>query len=71
MPVISSNASCMPEVLVMPLFTLTSNDVNDMAKVIVSTAYDPAKLGQMKQLGFEQASKYSWERMARQTHASH
>ena len=68
-PVISSNASCMPEVLGNAAVYFNPNDVNDIAEVISSTIYDPAKLSQMTQLGFEQASKYSWESMAQQTHA--
>ena len=68
-PVISSNASCMPEILGdAPVYfdPLSIESIHDaVAKVI-----DDDKLrAEMTKKGHAQVSKYSWERMAEETHA--
>lgn len=68
-PVISSNASCMPEVLgdAAAYFDPTSTD--DMARVINATINDPGRLTELREKGAVQVKKYSWRRMAEQTHS--
>ena len=68
-PVISSNTSCMPEILGNAAIYFDPTDTNNIASVISDTIYSPEKLEAMKQAGFDQVKKYSWERMAQETHA--
>lgn len=68
-PVISSNASCMPEVLGSAAAYFNPTDVSDIANVISNTIYDQAKLASLRAAGYEQVKKYSWRDMAEQTHA--
>ncbi len=68
-PVISSNASCMPEVLGDAAAYFNPNNAADMAMVINQTINDNTLLGGLRQKGYTQVKKYSWEQTARQTHA--
>lgn len=68
-PVISSNASCMPEIMGDAAAYFDPLDVANMADTIQAVINDPTKLEQMRQAGLVQASKYSWERMAKETYA--
>lgn len=68
-PVISSNTSCMPEILGDAAVYFNPTNVNNMADVINKTINNPTKLNHMKQAGYSQVKKYSWRKMAQQTHA--
>ncbi len=67
LPVISSNASCMPEVLGDAAVYFEPKDTADMARVIGETIHSPARLNSMREKGYEQVKKYSWEKMAKET----
>jgi glycosyltransferase involved in cell wall biosynthesis len=67
LPVISSNASCMPEILGDAAIYFDPKDVKDMAYVIGKTINDPTILEDMQEKGYDQVKKYSWEKMAKET----
>lgn len=69
LPVISSNASCMPEILGDAAVYFNPKDTDDMARVISDTVNNTERLAEMRQKGTLQVQKYSWQRMAEQTHA--
>ena len=69
LPVISSNTSCMPEILGDAAAYFNPRDVDDIARTIHETINNPDKLTAMRQKGMNQVQKYSWQRMAQETHA--
>lgn len=66
-PVVSSNATCLPEIYEDAAIYFDPLDVSDMAERINSILSDPKLHSQLIKMGREQASKYSWQRMAEQT----
>ena len=60
-PVISSNASCMPEILGKAGMLIEPNDVKSYVENILSIINSPDKYQFYKRLGVEQANKFSWE----------
>ncbi len=68
-PVVSSSASCMPEVLGDAAEYFNPMDTNDMAAAIERVITNPILQEQMIERGFSQVKKYSWHRMAEETHA--
>ncbi len=68
-PVISSNLSCMPEILGEAAIYFDPHDVNQMAKTIQKVLSDNKLRQNMRQKSLVQASKYSWKKMATETHA--
>jgi len=66
-PVVSSNATCLPEVYGDAAHYFDPLDVSDMAAKITSVIDDPALRGQLVEKGKQQARKYSWDQMAEQT----
>lgn len=67
LPVISSSASCMPEVLGDAAIYFDPLDTADMARVIHETINNPSTLSAMQEKGYRQVMKYSWEKMAKET----
>lgn len=67
LPVISSNASCMPEILGDAAVYFNPNDTTNMARVIRETIGSPDTLKKMQKKGYAQVKKYSWETMAKET----
>lgn len=67
-PVVSSNASCMPEVLGNAAEYFDPLSVDDMAAAIERVIDDPTRRAELIQLGTKQVAKYSWRHMAEQTH---
>lgn len=66
-PVVSSNATCLPEVYGEAATYFDPLDVNAMAEAIHRVLTDEKLRENLVKSGYEQASKYSWERMAQQT----
>lgn len=66
-PVVSSNASCIPEVLGNAAEYFDPYSVDDMARVIEDVISNETKQKELIKKGKAQVQKYSWERMARQT----
>jgi glycosyltransferase involved in cell wall biosynthesis len=66
-PVVSSNASCMPELYDDAVQYFDPLDPEDMAKNIAKVIDDPKLRTHFIAAGKKQAAKYSWRRMAEQT----
>lgn len=70
-PVASSNATCLPEVYGDAAAYFKPNDVTDIAKTLDSILSDENLRTDLINKGRQQVSKYSWERMANETHAAY
>jgi glycosyltransferase involved in cell wall biosynthesis len=68
-PVISSNASCMPEVLGEAAEYFNPTNIDEMAQTIRKVLDDETLRENMIERGYAQVGKYSWKRMAEETHA--
>ena len=66
-PVVSSTATCLPEVYGEAAHYFDPYSVEDMAAKINEVINDEALRSSLIKKGYRQAAKYSWERMARQT----
>jgi glycosyltransferase involved in cell wall biosynthesis len=66
-PVVSSNATCMPEVLGDAAHYFDPTDVKDMALKIDEVLSNPVLRKKLVEKGKIQVKKYSWKRMAEQT----
>lgn len=69
LPVISSNASCLPEVYGQAAHYFNPTDTGDMAQAIGEVLASDKLRTRLSKAGFKQIKKYSWKKMARQTHA--
>ena len=67
-PVASSNATCLPEIYGEAAHYFNPNNVNDMAQIIDDILVDKTLRDDLIQKGYQQIKKYSWQRMAEQTH---
>lgn len=66
-PVVSSNATCLPEVHGEAALYFEPRNADDMAAKIAVMIDNEALRQQYIKRGYEQISKYSWQRMAQQT----
>ena len=66
-PVVSSNASCMPEILGDAAIYFDPLDTDDMAAKIDMVITDKSLRASLSKKGKQQVAKYSWRRMAEQT----
>lgn len=66
-PVVSSNATCLPEVYGEAAHYFDPLDVDDMAQKIDEVLTKPKLRQALKEKGKKQVKKYSWQRMAEQT----
>ncbi len=67
LPVVSSNATCLPEVYGDAALFFDPTDVSDMAQKISQVINEPGLAKTLAKKGEAQAAGYSWEKMARQT----
>ena len=67
-PVVSSNASCMPEILGNAALYFDPLDTDDMVAKINMVINDKSLRANLSKKGKQQVAKYSWRRMAEQTH---
>ncbi len=67
-PVISSNATCLPEVYSEAAHYFNPNDTTDMARAIDEVLSNDLLRNEMIKQGYTQLKKYSWHKMAEQTH---
>ncbi len=65
--VVSSNATCLPEVYGDAAYYFDPRDVTNMAAKIGEVVDDPILREDLIEKGKAQAAKYSWDRMAQQT----
>lgn len=66
-PVASSNASCLPEVLGEAVIYFDPENIDDMVEAMEKIVTDEGLRKELVDRGYNQVSKYSWERMARET----
>lgn len=66
-PVVSSNATCLPEVYGNAALYFDPNNVQDLAQKVKLVLNDPVVRKKLVADGYEQLKKYSWQRMAKQT----
>ncbi len=66
-PVVSSNATCLPEVYGDSALYFDPKNVDDMASKISSVLTDKKLRDELITKGYKQAAKYSWQKMAQQT----
>lgn len=67
-PVASSNATCLPEIYEDAAHYFDPLDVDDMARAINDILTDKKLRDSLIKKGFKQNKKFSWQRMAKQTH---
>ena len=67
-PVISSNATCLPEVYSDAAAYFDPTDTDQMTDVIDQVISDEVIRAELAKKGASQVKKYSWKRMAEQTH---
>jgi len=66
-PVVSSNATCLPEIYGDAARYFDPTDVDDMAQAIKTVLAKPAVREALVAAGYKQVKRYSWKRMAEQT----
>ena len=66
-PVVSSNATCLPEIYGDAAHYFDPLDIGDMATKIGEVITSPALSVELIKKGQTQTAKYSWSRMATQT----
>jgi len=67
LPVIASNASCLPEIYGKAAIYFNPLNVDDMAKKIKKVIGDKKIRDELIKKGHQQVKKYSWQKMAEQT----
>lgn len=65
-PVISSNATCLPEIYSKAAYYFNPLDIREISKSIDEVISSPKLRQRLIQLGYKQLKKYSWEETARQ-----
>lgn len=68
-PVASSNATCLPEVYGNAAHYFNPTDSNDITRTVEDILSNPTYRDELITNGYERVKKYSWKRMAEQTHA--
>ena len=68
-PVVSSNATCLPEIYGDAAHYFDPLDTDDIARAVNDILTNKALRNELIKKGNKQVKKYSWERMAKQTHA--
>lgn len=68
-PVVSSNASCMPEILGEAAEYFNPLDVDDIASRTLGVIDNNSLRSELVERGYKQVAKYSWRRMAEETRA--
>jgi len=66
-PVISSKASCLPEIYGEAAIYFNPLKIEDMAKKIETVTSHKETRSQLIKKGYQQVKKYSWEKMAKET----
>lgn len=67
LPVISSNASCLPEVYGNAAIYFNPNNIDDLVSCLETLIKDQDLRSGMSTRGYLQARKYSWKKMAKET----
>lgn len=69
LPVVSSNATCLPEVYGDAAYYFDPKNTESMARAIDDVLVSEKIRRDLSQKGYQQVKKYSWKKMAKQTHA--
>jgi len=67
-PVVSSNATCLPEIYGTAAHYFDPTNSDDIARAITEVLGNEKLRRELSKSGYEQIKKYSWKRMAEQTH---
>jgi glycosyltransferase involved in cell wall biosynthesis len=67
-PVVSSNATCLPEIYEQAAHYFNPEDTSDMAEAIDQVLSDDTLRTRLSKAGYKQIKKYSWKKMAKETH---
>jgi glycosyltransferase involved in cell wall biosynthesis len=67
LPVVSSSATCLPEILGKAIIYFNPLDIDDMAEKIKKTLLDNRAKKDLIRKGYKQIKKYSWRKMAEET----
>lgn len=67
-PVISSNASCLPEILGDAAIYFDPSSNSEMKDAILGTLNNPQLREELTKKGYEQVKKYSWKNSTKKTH---
>ncbi len=67
-PVVSSNATCLPEVYGQAAHYFNPTDTSDIAEAIDQVLSDDTLRTRLSKAGYKQIKKYSWKKMAKETH---
>lgn len=67
-PVVSSNATCLPEVYGPAAHYFNPLDTSDIAEAIDQVLSDDKIRTRLSKAGFKQIKKYSWKKQAKETH---
>lgn len=68
-PVVSSNATCLPEIYGQAAHYFHPTDTDDMAEAISQVLSGDKLRTRLSKAGYKQIKKYSWKKMAKETHA--
>jgi glycosyltransferase involved in cell wall biosynthesis len=68
-PVVSSNATCLPEIYEQAAHYFNPMDTSDIATAIEQVLSDDTIHTRLSKAGFKQIKKYSWKKMAKETYA--
>jgi len=68
-PVVSSNATCLPEIYGQAAHYFNPTDTSDMAEAIDQVLSDDKIRTRLAKAGYKQIKKYSWKKQAQETHA--
>jgi glycosyltransferase involved in cell wall biosynthesis len=66
-PVVSSNASCLPEILGDAAVYFDPHDTDEMAGAMLRVLDDQGIVSKLKLLGLQRVAQFSWEKMAHET----
>ena len=66
-PVISSDASCMPEVIGDAAEYFDPSNLDAMFKIVEKTVYSDSRINELVLLGKQQIKKYSWQKCTDKT----
>lgn len=67
-PVVSSNATCLPEVYEQAAHYFDPTDTSDIAEAIDQVLSNDKLRTRLSKAGYKQIKKYSWKKMAKETH---
>lgn len=70
-PVVSSDATCLPEVYGTAAEYFNPTSVNEISAAVRRVIDDQKRRDELVKAGYKQTKKYSWRRMAEQTHQAY